>query len=255
MVSNDSDHNTTIESGNRTLELQIDMIHPMEAEMYKQISCQTLKMSEVCWDNQENMSEMMFEVLEQRKSVEIATIDPDGNCIFGALVHQLFQLVLGSEEHKNAVSNMRNDVVEYIKSNLDKFKSEIVGCIYNQTKTDGKIKDFKAEAKCFLDNHLSKDKKWGGRETLKAVSLKYNANIMVIDENGAISFFNGFQPDFERTLLLAYRLNQLYGVSGTGGPRNHYDSIANIDAEIIIKIAETLAANALVKNNDIIVLD
>lgn len=41
--------------------------------------------------------------------------------------------------------------------------------------------------------------------------------------------------------MLAYRLNQFSATISSGGVRNHYDSVVNIDTENILKLSEAMA--------------
>lgn len=119
-----------------------------------------------------------------------------------------------------------------------------------------KIMDFKNEANEFLVKCLSKHNYWGGSETLKAALLKYEVNILIINEESSIYFANGFQSQLKDSVLLSYRLNHHYGIDGTGGIRNHYDSVVNIDPGTMVEMAEAMAARALNSNDEeVIVID
>lgn len=239
-----------IHDANRSLTLAIETIDPLDAEVYRQISHQLLKMTEACLVNDETMSQMVFEISGEMRSLDVVKIAADGNCLFRAIVHQLYGFALDSEASEKGANEIRAEVVQFIQNDLDSFKHEIKGCIYDQRAKKNntkysKIDDFEKEAINFLQNHLSKTTCWGGFESLKAVSMKYAANIMIINEESSMYYVTQFNPQCKITLLLAYRLNQFYGVDGSGGPRNHYDSIVNIDAENMTQIAETMASKDL----------
>lgn len=106
-----------------------------------------------------------------------------------------------------------------------------------------------------MSENLSKDGWWGGAETMKAVSLMHNVNILQINENETVYFVNGFNSGMKMTIVLAYRLNPFFGISpSSGGLRNHYDSVINIETENILRISELMAKKEM-NRNDVEVID
>lgn len=122
-------NSTNSKDGNRTLEMKVVAIDPVDAAIYDQISGQSLKMAEACFVNGETTFTMKFEVPGGTRSLDVVKIDTDGSCLFGALAHQLFGCELASEAHKQAVQKLRKDIVDFIRSNLDVFENEIKECI------------------------------------------------------------------------------------------------------------------------------
>lgn len=245
-VCSDTDN---VEGGNTTsTNLHIETINTVELLVYKQISSQSLKMTEICMKYDDAMTTMNFEFNDKICMLDVARIKGDGQCLFSTLAHQLHGAKIDSEEHEKAAAQIRAEVIAYIQRNLTIFEHDIKGCIYHERskrmKKPVKIKDYEKEANEFLTKHLSKKTYWGGAESIKAVSSIYEVNILIICENSSVYFVNGFDSQFNRSLLLAYRLNSQHDRPNTGGPRNHYDSGINIHSSNLVEISDSLASIA-----------
>lgn len=256
-VGGQSVHHSNVSGNSTILQLHIEppdrieyaSVRDLETLIYEQISKQSLKMIEISLQNKEIVETMDFVHSDKTYDLNVVNISPDGNCLIGAMVHQIFGDKLLSKEHELAVIRLRVDVVKYIHDNLKWFELELKNRIYNikdKQVQEGdrrkiKIENFEEEAKKFLHDYLSKDGFWGGSETIKAVSLMHNVNILTINENGTITYANGFNSNWKGTIMLAYRLNHFLGTASFGGVRNHYDSVVNIDTENTLKISEALA--------------
>lgn len=182
------------------IELQIEpsdrtecaSIEDLETKIYEQISKQSIKMIEISLQNKENVEAMDLIHSDKTYNLNVVTISPDGNCLIGAMVHQIVGHKLLSKEHELAVIRLRVDVVKFLNDNLKRFEFELKNRIYNMkekqiqkgVKRKVKIENFEEEAKKFLCDYLSKDAFWCGSETIKAVSLMHNVNILTIQENG-----------------------------------------------------------------------
>lgn len=110
------------------IELSIDPVHidyvtieVLDANIYEQISKQSLKMIEMSLRNNDNVQTMDFKHMDKTYYLDIATIPPDGNCLVGAMVHQIFGYKILSEEHILAVAKLRADVVNFISDNMKLF--------------------------------------------------------------------------------------------------------------------------------------
>lgn len=101
-----------------------------------------------------------------------------------------------------------------------------------------KGKNLQEEFISYLSNHLVVNGVWGGSQTIKAVSLLFEVNILIINENGSFYYTNGFDPNYKKTIMIAYRLS---AVKSSPARRNHYDSVGNISVENILVISESLA--------------
>lgn len=83
-----------------TVMLEIESLQSLESCIYDQISKQTLKMTEACLQHNDASSEMIFKINDKDCSLDIAQIPKDGNCMFGAMTHQLFGFRVDSEDKK-----------------------------------------------------------------------------------------------------------------------------------------------------------
>lgn len=253
-----------------TIELEISTIYApagsfenLETNIYEQISKQTLEMTAICF-HYKGVKKMKFDHMDVVCNLDVINIPPDGNCLFGAFVHQIFGYKPSSKIHEDMVIKLRSDVVNYIKSNLEIFEKDLKGRIIAKKagklpkRQKIKIENFEKEVEDFLSD-LSKDGIWGGSETIRAVSLMHKLNILVINEGGTIFFANGFKSDYKKTIMIAFRLNEFYGKMPSSGEQwNHYDSVIDITTENVLKIAEALAhhiSNQTVLSNSIVCLD
>lgn len=263
IAAESTENNKFDNSEQTTIVLQVDSHKSIEEEIYQQISEQTLRMIEICLNHGSEMTEMKFKIGDGTCSLDVAKVKADGSCLFGALAHQIFGFEITSKAHENSVDQLRAEVVDYIRNNLGLFEFEMKNCIdYQKSKLPknerNKIIDFQKESNDFLTNQLSKHTFWAGTEALKAISLKYKVNILVFNEDDSLYYVNGFQSQFPKSILLAYRLNHYYGISNSsGGPRNHYDSVVNVDTDILVTISESMASKSFnnVEEDGVIEID
>lgn len=75
---------------------------------------------------------------------------------------------------------------------------------------------------------------FGGAELIKAMYYTKKMNILVFNENSEYYFSLQFNPNFDRTMVVAYRLN---GKS----IRDHYESWVEIDENELYDCARYLA--------------
>lgn len=226
----------------------------LESIIRKQIEAQVIKMNETALNHHEQLHTMDFIHKQKGHSLNVVSILPDGNCIFAALYHQIFRMCTTQNAFKRGVSKLRADVVKYIQEHLQLFQNDLAECVFVQKggkrqKKDINDQNIKEETDEFL-KQLSKDKYWGGSETIKATSLMYEVNILVINENEEIYYANGFNPDFKHTAMIAYRpVTKRTSRSSSNTPRNHFDSIIDIQMEDMAEIANSLANSGFNQNN------
>lgn len=67
----------------------------------------------------------------------------------------------------------------------------------------------------------------------------FNVNILIVKEKGECDFVGAFTPSFKETIILAYRLNK-----NQKSPlkRNHYDSVVNIEQDVLFILSRLLAS-------------
>lgn len=215
--------------------------------IYNQVSSQLLRMLENADKNGEEQIEMSFICANKVRTLKTVSIAGDGNCIFGAFAHQLYDTNLKSKDHSMMTEQLRSKVVSYIRENRSSFKYELQNRVYDKFPNIS-IENMDAECSEFILN-LSKNGFWGGCETIKAVYSIFQVNILIINENDGYYFPIRFDPSFEKTLLLGYKLCQN---RSSIEKRNHYDSIIHIDAEDIFNITR-LVANNMQDSTEIII--
>lgn len=215
----------------------------IEKMICDQISSQNSTLTQAIMANSEEKHVMKFRLGDEVKSVKIIKIKPDGNCLFGALAHQLFLHKINSKQHVGATAKLRTETVSYIKDNVEKFKDRINYRILDERKAseavtkkeridkgDGNITD--KNCKAFL-TELKKNK-WGGNESIQAISEIYRVNILVFKECGSAYFPFGFDIDFHRTVMVSYQIDakNIY---------NHYNSLVGLDKKLLDIFAKSLA--------------
>lgn len=213
-----------------------------QSKIYDLISTQAMEMLE----NSEAMDELSqlleFECCAKRCSSKIVEVAKDGNCIFSAMVHQLFKPKIDSENHKDLTKQIRVDIISYIRKNPTLFKSELESRIFAKKKPQ-MIQSMDTEMEMILGD-LSRDGIWGGDESLKAVKYLYKRNILVITELGDFYFACPFEETFEAMLILAFRVKGNIDRNEKKIPnidRDHYDSVIHIEPSDIFSISEELS--------------
>lgn len=176
--------------------------------------------------------------------IGVIKIDPNSECLYSALSHQLFRHNVDSDVHRHCIKKLRHDVCEHINSNFEAFKYELQGRVYDN-KSSADIDDLEKECKTFL-RQLKKQQCWGGSETLKCVSELYGVNIAIFNEVGDCFMINDIESDFDKTLLICYRIDK--AERGLQINRNHYDSIYDIDLNVIYAAAKKMCARVSLSN-------
>lgn len=214
-------------------------------ELYNQFSNQNLFLIEAVLSNGECKKHMDFKVRSRNMMVDIVPIAGDGDCLFASLAFQLERMKIGSIMHRTFTSDLRQKVVQHISNNYDKYKQAIKGTIYERAAMNfGKVENIDIESEEFIKTDLVQKGCWAGTESTMAVSEIFRVNIVVIKENQQPYFSVKFNPEYKRTLFIAYRgygqkkNNQKSVLSELA--YNHYDSICEIGHELLYELAETL---------------
>lgn len=215
--------------------MKIPKLNMNKDELYRQISDQVNKMCEAVLRNCEEESEMITKFSTNNHKIKIVAAEGDGNCLFRSLAHQLFLHEMDSDEMKIASKNLRADVVAHIKENKCEFEHELQGRVFqiiedrksncDNLDSDSDTIDMDQEIQMFLYK-LSRNRYFGGSETLKAVSNMKNVNIIIFNEQEMCHIINKFGVTYERTIGVAYKLNHF-------GIRDHYDSVTDIESNDI----------------------
>lgn len=147
----------------------------------------------------------------------------EGSCLFKALCHQI-----DSKSDESSATNLRNQVIEYIKSNMAHFKDVLERRVdrYNV----GKKRKRKLTIDEFVVNHLKKQNTYGGSETVLALKEMFKVNIITIDDKGLLVLPICFNQTFKRTLIIC------------SNGEFYYQSVVSISSEVIKQISDDLAA-------------
>lgn len=175
-------------------------------------------------------SNMIFILRKQCTPISIVKIAKDGNCLFGALAHQLFCDNVNSPAYNKNVAKLRAEAVKYLIDNMEFCEYLFKWRIPELTK----IENIEIDPHCYVNSFLSRPGFWGGTESMKAVSAIYKVNIIIINENSTHYLPFGFNFDFERTICIAYRLNPMPGEE----LYDHYDSVYQIPENFLNSIVE-----------------
>lgn len=242
---------TTKNDNTNSDEIQSDDVYKMPSDdadltdqLYTQMWTQNLRMENILVQNNEKTFLFSSNLLNN-ETIEACKIQPDGNCLFSALSHQLFYHKIESKEHQAATNKLREDVVLAIKNNPGSFEKELKGRVLEHTQDKkAAMENIHNEVSFFLNVLLPKKKVcWGGIETIKAVSQIYKVNIIVINSDGSCNQPMLYESSYERTLLLAYCS------VGDKVQNNHYDSVAKINSSLIDKFATQLIENDFKRQN------
>lgn len=180
--------------------------------------------------------------------IEVCLINADGNCLFGATVHQRYFLKVNSDEYIRKVTELRMEVVDHIKKNFKQYERLLLGRVYARRgdhDTENKIEVTEENLIEYLDDCLSKDKNWAGLEAIQAISEIFNANVVIFNEWGDIYCGNSFNSSYENFITLAFRVSKKHieRKSLANTERDHYDSVIKISDDLLNKCASTLIVN------------
>lgn len=205
--------------------------------------------------NKEEKSECEIELTAGIVSkIEICQIPSDGDCLFGATVHQRFHAKVGSDEYTHHIIKLRKDVMAYIEANLEHYERELLDRIYEQRRKNGdksKIQNIQEECKKFLQNYLARERHWGGSESIKAISELFDTNVIIFNEWGEVYFGSPFNSSYKDIITLAFRVSDLESnrenlkknKSVSNIQRNHFDSIIKLSDDVLNKCISNLMAN------------
>lgn len=210
----------------------------------KQMSDQNLYTLSKVLENNEKTEEMGFELDGGTRTIKVAEIAQDGSCFFGSVAHQIYGCKLDSSEHQHKTAELRNKVVKHMQSNFDKYRYLLQGRVYE---CRGKVPKENLESEChiFLNACLSVPKTYAGSESFKAISEIEEVNIITFSENGTCYLAVDFVEDFKRTIFLAHRLSDKFASTSHNVSRNHYDSVVEIENEVLFKVSNFL--NEIIK--------
>lgn len=199
--------------------------------LYTQIFSQNIRNQRCVVNHDELTKDFIVEVKRGKGSnalVNICEIRADGNCLYAAIAHQLFNVKINSQEHLLWTDALRKKVVEHIRSNFDSFSMDLKYRLLDESNGRIDIEHLRQNSEELL-NRLSRNEAWGGTESLKAISAIFSVNILIIHEDGTCHLAVRFNDNFETTIILCYRTIGRHCTT-----KNHYDSIVNI-ADCMLK--------------------
>ena len=218
--------------------IELDSVKTVESEknwLYTQLSKQISDMVGVTLKNGDVTNNVQFVFANENKTLTAATVIGDGNCLPGAICHQLYHDPIGSKKHKKQMQDLRAKVVDYIlqPENFPSFQHTLQNRVYD-IKSKNEIEDMTMECKLFVRLCLSTDGYWGGHEFLVAAAKILRVNIFMFYENGDCYLSNTGTEIYPKTIALAYRLNY------DNTDYIHYDSVCDIDSNLLIEVTEKI---------------
>lgn len=259
-VKNEDEGNDT-DKNDRTIILQIDPIQKSMSNedllslIYNQISEQIQEMIASTLKHNVTEIDMPFEIENEKFTMHVAEIEPDGSCLFSALVHQIFKSKIGSRVFSNAVAKLRRDVVHHIKEHRLDFEYELKGIVY-ELNEGKKVTDIEKACTKYLEKTLPKNMTWGGSETIKAVTRMNAVNVLIMNEKGECYYPCGFNMRLKNTVILSFGVAYIENFSEQDSQnngcdssdeitpntkRNHYNSVIRMDQKDIYAVSQMLA--------------
>lgn len=101
---------------------QMDLLY---TEMYTKI----VRMKKLTTDFGDEMNDFIVDFRDKKNPKVFAKIcktTTDGNCLFAAIVHQIYPVKLNSSQHKQITADLRKRTVSYILDHFDIFKGALV---------------------------------------------------------------------------------------------------------------------------------
>lgn len=234
--------------------------HPQSEDIiFTQLTIQNLKMKNAVSMHKEKITNFSFNLSDNvAGTIDVTKIKKDGNCMFGALAHQIFCVKINSTEHQTVTQELRKKSTAYIKENYALFAHDIKGRLLDQ---NPKSKDYDKDCMIFVNQVLPRLGCWGGIESLKAISIVYRINVLIFCEDGDCYYAPKFNADYERSVFIAFRDVNKRGKNLTGVNKNHYDSVGGIAdevisecskhcADVLMKIDSKTNSNSIVSIND-----
>lgn len=201
--------------------------------LYNQLTTQIIEMTQTVLTNGEAEDNMAFMISKSMHSLTVAKILGDGNCLFAAIVHQLWKYPINTTQHTEATRQLRSKVVEHILANYESFEFNLKDRVY-ESKQAKQITDMAAECKSYASTVLSRNGEYGGFETIVAVSEIFKVNILTFVEDDVFSFHTT-KKLHGQTIALAWRKG--FDLNGQT-IRNHYDSVCDVKPEHLLSISE-----------------
>lgn len=224
------------------IEILYDTNFDLQSMMYDQLSAQILRMKmlyeRISDTDKEVQLNVEFNIENESRYAEVLEIPSDGNCMFTAISYQLNAPNYNKSELKVFSKQLRPDILTFIlDENYQYFYLAVESRLVEELKRP--IKEDEDPKKIFRSKYKN-DGYWGGFETLSAVSMMFDVNIMIINEKGDYYYATNFNKNYEKTIILAYRLRKVPATI-LNQPRIHYDSVIHIDQNDLFFMTKTIA--------------
>lgn len=209
--------------------------------LFKQLSSQITGTMATVLKNGDEKENINFCLGKSPRELTVAKIPKDGSCLFGSLAHQLWNYKIKSRKHLDATKKLRADVVEHILNpqNYSSFEFHLKDRVY-ENKNANEITNITTECKLFARHVLSKQKTWGGIETLLAVSELYSTNIVVFNEDGVCTKYKRNDCTHGRSIAVAHRFG-LNVNANNEQIRDHFDSVSNIGSADLLEVVRHIS--------------
>lgn len=183
---------------------------------------------------------MFIYVKEHKVVIKMIGMPQDGNCLFSAIYHQLNEVSHNSTVFSEEVQKLRESVVCFLKARLEEKDKHYINSVKNTMVDNEKLcfNDISLEdCKEYVKEKLKLSIKWGGAESIKAVSEMFNVNVLVLTE-GAKKHSHYFDAKRNRTIILAYRLSPN---AQSILKYYHYDSVLALNEVHLRELAQQMA--------------
>lgn len=225
--------------------------------LYKQLCDQNLKLCDSANMKKETKRNMQVKHHDGRTyKVAVHEVKSDGSCLFRTAVHQLFFSKIDSDDHHQEAKILREKVVEEIQNNYKHYEKAIQGRILddiedntekrsNENSTGDEI-----EIACsdYVNNRLLNSRCWAG-ESILAFTEIHKVNVLVFREHNGYYFPYGFNPQYSRTIFMAYRKQEQTNEEWI---YNHYGSVCELGTDLLYDCACELTKEY---DTDLVILD
>lgn len=191
--------------------------------------------------------------------VVVLKIPGNGSCLFGAIYQQLNNVSVNSPNFNENVKLLRQSVIKHIQERRQIYLNQHPIPPSDEERIDNK--PFEKELMCsaadkfnttfetvtetmvdiYLDTVMPLPDTWGGSETIKAAIEIFDINVLTFTEEAKKHNYYHFDKNRDKTVLLAYRRNE---IPGSRVLYNHYDSVFSLpDSSTVEKIARKMIAD------------
>lgn len=160
-------------------------------------------------------------VMLENEACEVTKIPGDGNCLFGAISHQLYGYRIGSTMHTSMTRTLREMVVEYMQHHCDNVELQMLANTRIETEFPGLEGTTDSESVINLSHAVAQNDTWGDSESFFALCRIFPIKIILRRENGHSATVEDETGCPVRTIYLVYR--------GPTEDWNHYDSFYRYD--------------------------